>query len=319
MGCHSWWAAVCNQAPGRWVWCLWKAWGTVARVHIGQIIMSTPTKLENKQRVTDALHSQFSCSVVSDSVTPWTAACQASLAITNLQSLLRLMSIELVMSSNHRVLCHPLLLSSIFPNIRVFSKESVLCIRWPKYCSFSFSISPSNEYSGLISSRIDWFDLLRPSSNSLIARRPESLRSGDLLNVMGINMKTWQKSGSSQMAVGSNTSLIMAPWTDWGPCTPDKLGAVPSLLMPTNKSYFPIQKRNQVVAFWVHLTIMRSQFKEKLRGKVTRVDLPQWGIYGRTAQSAQASPPPGFSLSPALWGPGVWKWNKELQVVKSAQ
>ena len=92
--------------------------------------------------------------------TPWTEANQASLSITNSQSLLKLMSIESVMPSNHLILCRPLLLPSIFPSIRVFSSESVLCIRWPKYWSFSFSISPSNEYSGLISFRIDWFDLL---------------------------------------------------------------------------------------------------------------------------------------------------------------
>ena len=91
--------------------------------------------------------------------TPWTAAHQASLSITNSQSLLKLMSIKSVMRSNHLILCHPLLLlPSIFPSIRVSSSESVLHIRWPKY--WSFSISPSNEYSGLISFRIDWFDLL---------------------------------------------------------------------------------------------------------------------------------------------------------------
>ena len=104
---------------------------------------------------------QFSRSVVSNSETPWTAACQASLSITNSQSLLKLMSIESVMPSNHLILCHPLLLLlSIFPSIRVFFSESVLHIRWPKYWSFSFSISPSNEHSGLISFRMDWFDLL---------------------------------------------------------------------------------------------------------------------------------------------------------------
>ena len=93
--------------------------------------------------------------------TPWTAAHQASLSITNSWSLVKLMSIELVMPSNHLIFCHPfLLLPSVFPSIRVFSNESVLRIRWPKYWSFSFSISPSNEYSGLISFRIDWFDLL---------------------------------------------------------------------------------------------------------------------------------------------------------------
>ena len=92
---------------------------------------------------------------------PWTAACQASLSITNSGSLLKLMSVESVMPSNHLILCRPLLLlPSIFPSIRVYSKESVLCIRWPKYWSFRFGISPSNEYSGLISFRItDWTDL----------------------------------------------------------------------------------------------------------------------------------------------------------------
>ena len=94
-------------------------------------------------------------------VTPWTAARQASLSITNSRSLLILMSIELVMPSNHLILSCPLLLMpSIFPSIRVFSNESVLCIKWPKYWSFSFSISPSNEYPGLISFRMDWLDLL---------------------------------------------------------------------------------------------------------------------------------------------------------------
>ena len=97
---------------------------------------------------------QFSCSVVFNSVTPWTAAHQASLSITNFQILLKLMSIKLVMPSNHLIHCCPvLLLPSIFPLIRVFSSESLLQKRWPKYWSFSFSISPSNQYSGLISFR----------------------------------------------------------------------------------------------------------------------------------------------------------------------
>ena len=92
---------------------------------------------------------------------PWTAACQAFLSLTNSQSLLKLMSIASVLPSNHLILCHPLLLPpSIFRSFRVFSNESVLGIRWPKYWSFSFSISPSNEYSRLISFRIDWLDLL---------------------------------------------------------------------------------------------------------------------------------------------------------------
>ena len=92
--------------------------------------------------------------------TPWTAAHQASLSITKSWSLLRFMSIKSMMPSNHFILCHLLLLPSIFPSIRVFSNESVLHIRWPKYWSFSFNISPSNEYSGLISFMMDWLDLL---------------------------------------------------------------------------------------------------------------------------------------------------------------
>ena len=111
------------------------------------------------------LLNQFSvssvCSVVSDSATLWTAGCQASLSITNSWNLLKLMSIASMMPSTHLILCYLLLLlPSIFPSIRVFSNELVHCIRWPKYWSFSFSISPSNEYSGLISFRIDWLDLL---------------------------------------------------------------------------------------------------------------------------------------------------------------
>ena len=107
----------------------------------------------------DFLGSVQSLSCVQLSVTPWTAACQASLSITNSQSSLKLMSIVLVMPSNHLILCCPLLLlPSIFSSIRVFSKKSVFPIRWPEY--WSFSISPSNEYSGLISFRMDWLDLL---------------------------------------------------------------------------------------------------------------------------------------------------------------
>ena len=108
----------------------------------------------------DKFNSVQLLSRVQHFATPWTAARQASLSITNSRSLLKLMSIELVMPSNH-ILCRPLLLlPSIFASIRVFSRESVFHIRWPKYWSFSFSISPSNEYSGLISFRIDWFNLL---------------------------------------------------------------------------------------------------------------------------------------------------------------
>ena len=114
---------------------------------------------------------------MSDSVTPWTVACLASLPFTISRSLLRLMSIELVMPSIHLILCHPPLhLPSAFPSIRVFSNELALCIRWPKYWSFSFSISLSNEYSGLISFRIDWFDLLAVQGTL------KSLQSAKILN-----------------------------------------------------------------------------------------------------------------------------------------
>ena len=121
-------------------------------------ILCAATKTRGSQ-----INNQFS-SIVQSCPTlcdPWTAAHQASLSITNCRSLLKLMSIELAMPSSHLILCHPLLLlPSIFPSIRVFSSESVLRIRWPKDWSFSFSISPSNEYPGLISFRMDWLDLL---------------------------------------------------------------------------------------------------------------------------------------------------------------
>ena len=123
-------------------------------------ILSRPRKLQSLCLLI-VLSVQLLLSCVRLFATPWTAAHQASLFITNSQSLLRLMSIESVMPFNHLILCHPLLLlPSIFPSIRIFSNESALHIRWPKYWSFSFSISPSSEHSGLISFRMDWLDLL---------------------------------------------------------------------------------------------------------------------------------------------------------------
>ena len=125
---------------------------------------------------------QFS-SIVSVSETPWVAAHQVSLSITNSQSLLKLTSIESVMPSNHLTFCRPLLLlPSIFRSIKVFSSESVLCIRWPKYWSFSFSTSPSNEYPGLISFRMDWFDLLAVQGplKSLLQHQFKSINSSVL-------------------------------------------------------------------------------------------------------------------------------------------
>ena len=140
-------------------------WGT--KSHMWQLRPGTAKKYMNvccglgKKPQSDLLFSSVqSHSRVWLFATPWTAASQASLSITNSRSLLKLMSTESVMPSNHPILCRPLLPPSIFPSIRVFSNESVLCIRWPKYWSFSFTISPSNECSGLNSFRIDWFDLL---------------------------------------------------------------------------------------------------------------------------------------------------------------
>ena len=125
----------------------------------------------------------FSCWVLSDSVTPWTAAWQASLSFTISWSFLQLMSIESVMPSNHLIFCHPLLLlTSIFPSIKVFSNELALCIKWIKYWSFSYIISPSNEYSGLISFRIDWLFSFCPrdSQESSLTPQFKSINSSAL-------------------------------------------------------------------------------------------------------------------------------------------
>ena len=127
-------------------------------LNYGQNIDITPNRPVIPYKISSV---QFSRSVVSDFAPSWTAARQASQSITNFQSLPKPMSTELVLPSNHFILCHPLLfLPSIFPNIRVFSNESALRIRWPKYWSFSFNISPSKEHPGLISFRIEWLDLL---------------------------------------------------------------------------------------------------------------------------------------------------------------
>ena len=123
--------------------------------------------------------------------TPWTVALQASLSITNSQSLLRLLSIEVVMPSNHLILCRPLLLlPSIFPSIRVFSNESALRMRGPKYWSFSFNISTSSEYSGLISFRIDWFDLLAVQGLSRVFSTTTVQRH----EFFGVQLSLWSNS-----------------------------------------------------------------------------------------------------------------------------
>ena len=148
------------------------------------------------------------------SVTPWTAARQASLSITSSRSLLKLMSIESVMPSNHLILCRPLLRPpSIFPSIRVFSKESVLHIRWPTY--WSFSISPSNEYSGLISFRIDWLDLfaVHGTLKSLLQHQLKSI-SSSVLNFMVQVSYPYMTTGKTialtiQIFVGKVMSLLL--------------------------------------------------------------------------------------------------------------
>ena len=125
----------------------------------------------------------FSCSVIWPSATPWTTAHQSPLSFTVSQTLLKLMSIEFVMPANHLILCCPLLLlPSVFPSIRVFSNESALRIRWPKYWSFSFNIRPSNEHPGLISFRVDWLDLLavQGTLKSLLQHHTSSINSSAL-------------------------------------------------------------------------------------------------------------------------------------------
>ena len=152
--------------------------------------------------------------------TPWTAACQASLSITNSGSLLKLVSIKSVMPSNHLILDHPLLLlPSIFPSNRVFSNGSVLCIKWPKYWSFSFSITPSNKYSGLISFRIDWFDLLAVQGTLKSLLQYHSSKT----SIICIQLFLWSNSQYLYMTTGKTIALTR--WTF--------LGKVMSLLFNT--------------------------------------------------------------------------------------
>ena len=137
--------------------------------------------------------------------TPWIAALQASLSITNSWSLLKLVSIELVMPSNHLILCRPLLLlPSIFPSIRVFSNKSALRIRWPKYWSFSFSLSPSNEHPGLISFRMDWLDLLAVQGTRKSSPTPQfkSVNSSALSLLYGPTLTSIHTTGKTKALTG---------------------------------------------------------------------------------------------------------------------
>ena len=150
----------CKMTPRNfknWISC----WQFHVCLHVVPFSLISPTNISIKSSLYMLFSSVQLLHCVHLFVTPWNAAHQASLSITNSWSILKLMSIDLVMPSNHFILCHPLLLlPSIFPSIRVFSNESTLRIRWPKYWSFSFNISPSNEHPGLISFRMDWLDLL---------------------------------------------------------------------------------------------------------------------------------------------------------------
>ena len=167
---RSWPGGLTNQDKVASVWGLQAMFPSIfhnckikliAMVAVCETLTACPACCQARYSMSIVISVQFSLSCVWLFATPWTAAHQASLSITNSQSVLKFMFIKSVMPSNHLILCHPLLLPpSIFPSIRVFSSESVLPIRWPKYWSFSFSTSPSNEYSGLTSFGIDWFDLL---------------------------------------------------------------------------------------------------------------------------------------------------------------
>ena len=148
--------------------------------------------------------------------TPWTTACQASLFITNSQSLPKLMSIESVMPSNHLIFCRPLLLlPSIFPSMKVFSNESVLPMTWPKYWSFSFSISPSNECSGLISFRMDWLDLLAVQGTLRSLLQHHSSKASNFLLLLFV-----PKSGVARWKCMHVSNFVVCCWVaSWCVCT----------------------------------------------------------------------------------------------------
>ena len=169
-------------------------------------------------------------------MTPWTVACQASQSITNSQSLLKLISIESVIPSNHLILCHPLLTPSIFPSIRVFSNESVLCFRWPKYWNFSFGISPSNEYSGLISFRMDRLDLLAVQGNLKSLLQHHSSKASILWCSTQFIVQLSQLSSSLRLL---EKTLALTRWTFVGEVTSllfNTLSMLAITFLPRSKS-----------------------------------------------------------------------------------
>ena len=165
-------------------------WGFIFQMKHTLLITTWDTAIQEGVAFFPNLSSVQLLSCVRVFVTPWSTACQASLSFTNSQSLLKYMPIKSVMPSNQLILCHPLHLPSIFPRIRVFSRKSVLHIRWPKYWGFSFSICPYNEYSGLISFRIDWLDLLADQDTLKSLLQQHSSKA----SIFGAQLSLWSNS-----------------------------------------------------------------------------------------------------------------------------
>ena len=183
------------------------------------------------------IESEFSCSVVSNSLQPHSAACQASLSFTNSWSMLRLMSIKSMMSSNRLILCHPLLLlPAIFPSIKVFSNESAFCIRWPKYWSFSFSISPSNEYSGLISLRIDWLDLLAVQGTLKSLLQHHSSKASILLHLAFLMVQL----SHPHKTTGKTLALTRQTFAEKALPTENKLQTIKNIVVSASASVLPV-------------------------------------------------------------------------------
>ena len=202
---------------------------------------------------------------------PWTAACQASLSITNSWSLLKLMSIELVMPSNHLILCHPLfLLPSIFPSIRVFSNESALYFRWPKFWSFSFNLSPSNEYSGMISFRMDWLDLLAVQGTLKTLLQHHSSKSVLLCSAFIVQLS------HPYMTIGKSIALIR--WTFVGKVMSLLFNMLSRLVI----TFLPMSKR--LLISWLQSPSAVILEPRKIKS-ATVSTVPQWIGYCKYSAS----------------------------------
>ena len=252
---------------------------------------------------------QCSRSVVSDSVTPWTAASQASLSITNSRGLLKLMSIELVKPSNHLILCRPLLLlPSIFPSIRVFSNESALHIRWPKYWSFSFNISPSNEHPGLISFRMDWFCITSIQNQFL---GTELLRDNCFLFLVLLNWwghYLWHKIQdircTFQVSASQSVQLLSRVRLSVTPMDRSTLGLHPSPTPGACSNSCPS-------SWWCHPTISSSvvPFSSHLQSFPTSASFPKSRLFASGGQSTGVSVSASAKLNIQDWFPlGLTGW-----------